>query len=88
MYRDVIVRSRNTTEENIEEALVSEFGRKLTPDEMKKVTAVKIAQPDISLIRGNQRCPQHAHHGHHGHHERMDMPQERLKLQSPGSYFD
>jgi hypothetical protein len=76
-HRDVIVRGYNTTEEEIEDVLVSNFGRKLSPDEMKNVTVLKIAQPDISLIRGNEGCPR----------ESVSMLQGRFKVQSPAPYY-
>jgi len=76
-HREVIVRGHNTTEKEIEDTLVSNFGRKLSPDEMKNVTVLKIAQPDISLIRGNEGCPSR---------ESVSIPQDQFKVQSPGRY--
>ena len=70
----MIVRGHNTTEEEIEDVLVSNFGRKLSPDQMKNVTVLKIAQPDISLIRGNEGCPPR---------ESVFIPQGRFKVQTP-----
>ena len=74
IHRDVIVRGHNTTEEEIEHTLVSNFGRKLSPDEMKNATILKFAQPDISLIRKKEGCPPR---------ESVSIPQGRLKVQTP-----
>jgi hypothetical protein len=55
-HRDVIVRGYNTTEEEIEHVLVSTFGKKLLAEEMKNTTVLRMAPPDIQLIRGNEGC--------------------------------
>ncbi|SPJ74776.1 uncharacterized protein FTOL_04507 [Fusarium torulosum] len=76
--RDVIVRGSNTTEEEIEEVLVKSFGRKLSPDEMKNTTVVKIIHPDISLIRGTEGCP---------YRDSMSASEGPFRIQRPAAYY-
>ncbi|KAK3052870.1 hypothetical protein LTR09_005934 [Extremus antarcticus] len=77
-HREVIVRGRNTTEEEIEDTLVQEFGPKLSPDEMKNITAIRVAEPDVSLVRGSLACPVC---------EGTAMPEMGLRVQSPSPYY-
>jgi hypothetical protein len=74
----MIVRGRDTTEEEIEELLVSNFGKKLSEEEMKDVIVIKVAPPDIPLIRGNGGCSQH---------ESVDIQQGHFKVQGPSPYY-
>jgi len=78
-HRDVIVRGHNTTEEEIEHALVSNFGKKLSPEEMKNTTVLRMAPPDIRLIRGNEGCPRV---------ESEAIPQGRFQIQNPVPYYN
>ncbi|KAJ6258021.1 hypothetical protein Dda_6933 [Drechslerella dactyloides] len=72
-HQDIIVRGYNTTEEEIERALVSNFGKKLSPEEMKNTTVLKIIPPDIRLIRENEGCPRV---------ESEAIPQGRFQVQN------
>jgi hypothetical protein len=76
-HRDVIVRGLNTTEEEMEDTLVSRFGKKLSSHEMKKTTALHFVQPDIAQIRRYERCYLR---------ESASLPEDRLRLQSPRPY--
>jgi len=78
-HRDVIVRGHNTTEEEIEEVLVKNFGRKLSPDEMKKTTVLKTIQPDISLIRGTEGCPRR---------DSLSASEGQFRVQNPAAYHE
>jgi hypothetical protein len=54
MLRDITVQGNVTlSEQEIEDKLVSQFGPKLTPEQMKNVKIVKVIQPDMSIITDN-----------------------------------
>lgn len=78
-HRDVIVRGHNTTEEEIEHALVSNFGKKLSPEEMKNTTVLRIAPPDIRLIRGNEGGPRVGGEA---------IPQGQFQVQNPVPHYN
>jgi predicted AAA+ superfamily ATPase len=56
-YWDIIIRGHNTIEEEIEYTLVSNFGKKLSLEEIKNITVLRITPPDIRFIWGNKGYP-------------------------------
>jgi hypothetical protein len=73
LHHDVTTRSHNTTDKGMEEVFISTFGKKLTPEQMKGVTMVRVAKADIPLIRGGPAC-----------HVSVDVPV--LQRQNPAPY--
>ena len=75
-HYDVIVRGRHTTEEEIEDKLVSTYGPRLSHDEMKNVITVRVVNPNISLLRRSESCP----------HHRMQDSGTQLEVQRASEY--